>query len=135
MLEEYFSHSVGTSWLFESPLPIVDDMSLLVFKLKRLKVVVKGWEKVKVRKKGKEFAEIKRDILSLFSSCPSGILSKDEAMCLATLKIRKKKYLAHEFLTWNMKSRAITGLSKGMPIQNVSTVMHLYEEISMPYGP
>ena len=42
LMEEDFSHVVGTSWLSESLHPPIDDMSLMVFKLKRLKVAVKN---------------------------------------------------------------------------------------------
>ena len=79
-------------------------MSRLVYKLKRPKVIVKDWEKKQKFKRSSLLAEIDKDIYSLLTSCPSVILSEAEAVFLASLKGRNKKYLSHKVLTWKLKS-------------------------------
>ena len=79
-------------------------MSHLVFKFERLKGVVKDWEKKQKFKRNSMLTDLDKEIHSLLTSCPSGVLSEDEAMSLSFLKGNKEKLLVHEVLTWKLKS-------------------------------
>ena len=65
-----------------------DAMFLLVLKLKRLKVEVKGWEKEHISKSKKLLADIDKEILALFTSCPSGIFTADGSLRLLSQTLR-----------------------------------------------
>ena len=75
------------SWRDVTYLADYDVMSLLVLKLKRLKVVVKGWENQDINKITKFLKDIDRDIQELFASCLLGIFTKDGALRLLSLKL------------------------------------------------
>ena len=50
---------------------------------------------------------IDREIQHLVLQSPSGILSREDASKLLTLKSWKEKLLAHEVMTWRLKSRVV----------------------------
>ena len=76
-----------------------DVMSLLVLKLKRLKGVVECSKKEQLSRRGKVLVDIDKEIQVLFSSCPSGIFSKEGSLRLLSLKQQKDNILAHEVLS------------------------------------
>ena len=86
---------VEASWNSEYSLLDTDDMSHLVYKLKRLKTEVKGWVKKQKLLKDNELSEIDLEIQSLFTSWPSRILSEARMALFASLKGCKEKFLAH----------------------------------------
>ena len=97
-MEKEFCDIVHSSW--STPvLPSLDPMASLTFKLKRLKGIVKDWEKKMNLAKAKEAKEVDLVIQDLLTSRSSGILSVIEASQLSQLKSRKKSLLAHQILT------------------------------------
>ena len=67
----------------------------LVYKLKRLKGVVKGWEKAQLEKICKDLLTIETKIRALFDACPSGIfLVEKDSILLASLKCKKRKKIS-----------------------------------------
>ena len=81
-------------------------MSILNYKLKRIKGVVKDWEKKQPLNWAKVVTEIELEIQSLLISRPLGILYENEIVQLSSLKCCKESYLAHELLTSKLKSRS-----------------------------
>ena len=75
------------------------------YKLQRLKNIFKTWEKQKSTLRAKEISEIDLAILTLLSSHHFSILTKEATYSLLLLKSRKDSLLAHQILTWKLKSR------------------------------
>ena len=75
------------------------------YKLQRLKNTVKTWEKQKSTLRAKEISEIDLAILTLLLSHHSGIHTEEATSSLLLLKARKDSLLAHQILTWKLKSR------------------------------
>ena len=88
-----------------APAPIVGPMFDFSYKLQRLKNTIKTWEKQKTTLRAKEISEIDLAILTLLSSHHSGILTEEASSSLILLKSRKDSLLAHQILTWKIKSR------------------------------
>ena len=80
-------------------------MSILVYKIKGNRSKFKYWERKKKHQMNEELYEIDRGILTLLHSKPLGILNEQEHDLMLSVKLRKEKYLAHELLTWKLKSR------------------------------
>ena len=92
LLDEDFSQIVENSWKEIVPFSVDDYMRGLVYKLKRLKGVVKGWEKSQLEKICKDLLTIETKIRALFDSCPSGIfLVEKDSILLASLKCKIMK--------------------------------------------
>ena len=89
-------------------------MRSLVYKLKCLKCVVKWWEKSQLDKNCKDLLSIDSKIKALFDACPLGISLAYQSIDLAYLKFKKAKILAHEVLTWKLKSK-INWINQGDP--------------------
>ena len=85
--------------------PLFESMSSLTHKLKILKGIVKDWEKRQVLEKSNEILDIGLEIQSLLSTRILGILTDREVAQLSYLKSRKDTLLAHQVLTWRLKSR------------------------------
>ena len=79
-----FSQLVQSSWSFEVTLSDNNAMSSLVYKLKILKGVVKGWGKSQKEKQCKALVDLNHESLCLF---------------LPSIKIQRENLLAHEALT------------------------------------
>ena len=80
-----------TSWDENIPLEDMDDMSMLVFKLKILKGKVKSWEKSQKNIRPRLLQAVDKEFIVLLEASPSGILSKAEISLLSPLKSKKEK--------------------------------------------
>ena len=105
--DKYFSSLVTSSWLADSPLLSCDHMAILTYKLKRLKIAVKSWEKEQYFIRNRELIGIDLQIQALLSLQTFGILSISNSLQLSALKTKKDSLLAHEVLTWKLKSRVL----------------------------
>ena len=77
------------------------------------------WECRMKHDQGCELALIEEQIVDLFLSAPTGVLSGDEARLLAKLKVHKVALLDFDASSWRLKSRAVWN-TQGMPIQSSS---------------
>ena len=82
-----------------------DKMDSLSQKLRMLRSEVKSWTKSKSSVMEKDSLRLDVEIMSLLTSSSSGILSQDDQMNLNDLILKKKNLMAHELLTWQLKSR------------------------------
>ena len=79
-------------------------MDNLALRLRHLKAKVKNWTKERSWLMKLESSGIEEKICEILAAYPSGILSMEDTSLLKSLKVRKKIILAHEMLTWQLKS-------------------------------
>ena len=101
-----FTQMVKRVWPDLMPSAVDDDMGLLSHKLRLLKSEVKSWIKQKVADMEKESHSLDDEISALISSSSLGILSHEDQLTSNILTSKKKVFLEHYLLTWQLKSRA-----------------------------
>ena len=79
-------------------------MDALTFKLRRLKGMVKEWERKKNCERNLQILEINEEISNILLE-DSGLMTATNADKLKCLQVRKGNYWAHEVTTQKLKSR------------------------------
>ena len=103
-MEDDFAPLVLSSWKASLALDDYSHMDALSFKLRRLKGIVKDWERKKNHERKMQILEINEGISNILLE-DLGLLSASNADKLKILQSRKGIYWAHEITTHKRKRR------------------------------